>query len=125
MAKIEAEFLKLYQNVDQLKTSLEAHLSNARSQDCSTSNTADQNSTPCLFSTVAVCPPKPTLDPLCTVKVYPKSSSEPNSDITSAETKVFQPCTVSQMRNKIKVECRVAGPAFQYIRINTKQSVKS
>ena len=35
LAKIEAEFLKLYQNVDRLKTSLEAHLSNARSQDCS------------------------------------------------------------------------------------------
>ena len=87
LAKIEAEFLKLYQNVDRLKTSLEAHLSNARHQDCShTSNTADQNSTPRLFSAVAACPPKPTLDPLCTVKVYPKSTSEPNSAITSAET---------------------------------------
>src|SRR5699024_9181084 len=49
-------------------------------------NTADQSSTQPSWSAVAARPPKPTLDPLCTVKVYPKSTGESDSAITSAET---------------------------------------
>ena len=92
LAMIEGQFLKLCQNVDQMKTRLEAQSLNACSQNCSHTKTADQGSTPPLFSAVAalpprvsVPPPKATLDPLCTVKVYPKATTcEPA--ITSAET---------------------------------------
>ena len=94
LAKIEGQFLKLCQNVDQLKTRLEAQSLNARSLNCSHAKTADQSSTPPLFSAVAALPPrgsvppsKAALNPLCTVKVYPKvTTGEPKSAITSAET---------------------------------------
>ena len=86
LAKIEGQFLKLCQNVDQLKILLEAQTINARPQDCSHTATAD-NSSPQLYSAVAALPPKPALDPLCTVKVYPKETTgKSSSAITSAET---------------------------------------
>ena len=89
LATMEAQFLKLLQSVDELKIIVESQSSTASSTcKCThTARSADTNNKQTYSAVAASSPPKPTFDPLCTIKVFPKRPSDTSvSPITSAET---------------------------------------
>ena len=87
LATMEIQFLKLLHSLDELKTIVKSQSSTARSTCTHTTRSADVNSKQTYSAVAAFSPPKPSFDPLCTVKVFPKPSPDASvSPITSAET---------------------------------------